>query len=1298
MHSKPLESTISNTLSSAADMHPFFQIHKQDIQSLTDGQARELVARLCQAELKENGLSPAFVTWGGDQRAKDGGVDVRVDVSPAHGCTGYLPKDSTAFQVKAESFGPAKIPAEMAPSGLLRSAITELGEQNGAYIIASTKDDLSDSSLKTRKQAIAKCLAEHGLSGKVDFDFYDCRKLADWVENFPALVVWLKHTLGQPIHGWQPYGPWAYYETDVENEYLLDSKIKVRVPNSEDGIDTSGAIDRLRGELLKRGTSARIVGLSGVGKTRFAQALFDERILTASGELNPQNVLYTDLSHNPTPQPIAMLEALKQAGSDSIVIVDNCGQGVHQQLTEIVKQAGCKLRLLTVEYDIRDDLPEGTSCYHLDGASDEIITKLIRRRYQQLSDVDISKIVEFSGGNARVAFALASTSESKGELAQLKDRELFDRLFLQKNSVNDELQRCAEVASLLYSFDSVDISANSELALLSGLAEVSVTTFFRNTSELQKRGLIQERGKWRAVLPHAISNRLALEAIQKYPTPLLLRQFVTNSTERIARSFSRRLGYLHESQAARDIAQDWLSPNGILGDVSNHTDFQRQMFGNIAPLNQRAALNAILQCTNDTSFLSVSNRNRAHYTRLLRSLAYESDLFEDAANGLLSFALEEPEDHRSDPTREKLKSLFFIYLSGTLSLPAQRAGFVRKLVSSPNEFKQRLGFELLKASLTTHHFSSHDSFEFGALKRGFGWYPESREEVQSWYELFIKIAIEIGCEKSPSGISARQLLGRGFRGLWSEARMHELLAQTTQKFALIDGWPDGWIGIRRTIQLDKSKFDAAALVTLTELEKTLMPGNLKAEIQAKVLVNGDFIADIEADESTETTGKKLRRAEDEIKRLGNLAAYDPSILSDLNPYFQDTQSNSKIFSFAFGIGEAATSCTAIFNQLKIHFLDMVSNRPNTVFIRGLVAGWGASKPKDVGNFLDDAVSDDVFGQVFPELQLCIPLDDKGYSRLLKSMALGKAPSRQYRYLSYGRATDALTVEQIDNLLSALAAKPDDGLHAAFDVLHMVIFGSDTKDHLYKTALRTFCMKFIGAVEWTSLDLHNENLMHEVKEVIEYGFTDANSNLVAASALLRLVENERNSELPLPSRLGELLLPFFKICPIAALDACYFQDMHGSYHSALRMLTVGLGRNQSYAVSAVPDSDLINWCNQSPTDRFLFAAQTCKLFDGLSPHDENVTGIASSAVYVLWNAPAKKRVIDIFLERFSPSFWSGSRAAILRARLGFLDQLKSTEDAALNALIAEAKSRFSLVLNSEQAREESEERSQTGSFE
>jgi hypothetical protein len=62
-------------------------------------------------------------------------------------------------------------------------------------------------------------------------DFYDSQKIADWVEEYPTVVNWLKTTLGQPFSGWQPYAPWAYDEKGLDSEYILDDKVKMYLPN-----------------------------------------------------------------------------------------------------------------------------------------------------------------------------------------------------------------------------------------------------------------------------------------------------------------------------------------------------------------------------------------------------------------------------------------------------------------------------------------------------------------------------------------------------------------------------------------------------------------------------------------------------------------------------------------------------------------------------------------------------------------------------------------------------------------------------------------------------------------------------------------------------------------------------------------------------------------------------------------------------------------------------------------------------------------------------------------------------------
>jgi hypothetical protein len=134
---------------------------------------------------------------------------------------------------------------------------------------------------------------------------------------------------------------------------------------------------------------------------------------------------------------------------------------------------------------------------------------------------------------------------------------------------------------------------------------------------------------------------------------------------------------------------------------------------------------------------------------------------------------------------------------------------------------------------------------------------------------------------------------------------------------------------------------------------------------------------------------------------------------------------------------------------------------------------------------------------------------------------------------------------------------------------------------------------------------------------------------------------------------------------------------------------------------VPEDALIEWCKVSTEDRWVFAAQTCKLFERPN-HGESsdlaVIGISSAAKTLLALAPDKKMVFDTLISRFSPNSWSGSRAAIMRQRFAHLDELNPTGDQELALLIEEMKVRVSKHIESEEQCEQQRERSETGSFE
>lgn len=1291
-------------------MHTLFHVDTASIKALNDEQARALIARLCRAEIRKRGGSESAVTWGGDQRAKDGGVDVRVEINPPLGISGYLPNDNTAFQVKAEVFPPSKIPGEMAPKEVLRQAIRDLSTTKGSYVIAATRDDTSESALDLRLNAMRDCLSANGLGSSPHVAFYDARKIADWVEQHPTIVAWVKQQLGKPLVGWRPYSGWAYQEANVDSEYLLDDRVKVFTPDAEKGINVSATIDRLRIDLSK-GASVRIVGLSGVGKTRLVQALFDPRVQANQAALSADDVLYTDLSDGPSPQPSAMLEALIEDGSQCVLVVDNCGADTHQKLTELLKASGNKIGLVTVEYDVRDDLPDSTRCYRLEGSSDDVVRQLLQRRYPVLSISDVDTITAFSDGNARVAFALAATVTTTGELARLRDSELFKRLFHQKNVENEDLLRCAEAASILYSFDGEDDSHGSELNKIAAIADVSLITLRRKVVDLQRRGLVQARGKWRAVLPHAIANRLAVQALESIPKSQIENIFVDTATDRVVRSFSRRLGYLHESAKAAELIRDWLSPSGRFGDLTTLNDIGHEIFHNIAPVCLEVALAAIGRAANIPSFLSDNNRKLAQYAHTLKAIAFEVENFDIAADILVGLALENPQGNRGQESIvEILKSLFFCVLSGTNASPNQRAEFVRKLLESGDTGREQLGLLALDAALEARRFTSVSRFDFGARTRSEGWAPESRSDVEAWFMPFIRMALDIGKQKSDLAESCRSILGRRLRGLWLGTNLRSEVCAAVKELASVASWPQGWFGVKSILRYDSSKCDVSVQNELSELENLLKPKAIPDMIRARLLDSNQFDLDLDddADQLAKTTGERIRRSNLALEELGEAAATIDGLLLELLPQLISTKSGASAFPFGIGVGKQIADPRWILDAAKEHIATATPGAVGVLFLRGLLNGWHHASPASVEEFLDSAVTDVIWVKWIMDLH-CIPMNQAAYARIHRSIKAGNTPAWQYSYLGMGRQTDSFSVAEIGELLSAIALLPDGGV-VFLDVLSMVVHCASDHDDVYRESLAATCLNLLGSAEWGKVLGDRTNSGYHLESILEFSLKLLASSKAALEVLNGLVTFARTKECSYSDRdaIKDAISSFLRHMPRRALDAIYAPGEEAYYRQMSPVIGRPYSDRKETALSVVPVDVLIDWCNASPPDRYVFAARSCKLFDtrslageehvNIDSVDDSELVISEAALAVLANAPDKKVVIEVYLKRFTPSGWSGSLAEILKKRIPLLDGLNLGNEDELKPVLAAARASLEQRIAAEELREDKEERGRTGSFE
>lgn len=1263
-----------------------FDVSPNDIAHLNDVDLRELVGRLCEAELASLNLTAAAVTWGGNQTAADGGIDVRVSLPLGSSVNGFVPRISTGFQVKKPDMPRAAILDEMRPHGVIRPVIQELAHEGGAYIIVSSNGSTADIALGNRRNALREALTGVDNAVQLHTDFYDRTRLATWVRQHPGLITWVKEKVGRTFVGWRPYGSWSSSAEGVEEEYLLDDKLRLHMGKHRDAptqpvID---AIDELRAELAQPAKIVRLVGLSGVGKTRFVQALFDARI--GSRSLPPSLAVYTNLSDNPDPQPTSLASDLIANCTRAILIVDNCPPDLHRRLSDLCTASGSTVSVLTVEYDVREDQPEGTQVVTLETSSAELIQKLIRRRFSHLSEVNARTIADLSGGNARIAIALAGTVDQSETLAELSDDELFQRLFRQRHNPNDALLLAAQACSLVYSFQGEAVAEDdAELQHLAVLADQAPRELYRHVNELLRRDLVQQRSVWRAVLPHAIANRLAARALQDTPYDLVVQQLVTCGTDRLARSFSRRLGFLHDHSSAVSIVKRWLAPGGLLGDTTKLNGLGRAMFENVASVSPSAALEAFERATNgDPDVAAMVFRE---HQSLLRSLAYDPPLFERSASLLALAAVQSTDEREVKEASERFSSLFTIFLSGTHATIEQRLVVIERLLRSAEPKLRLLGLAALEKTLKTMHFSSHYRFEFGARPRDYGYQPRTNDEFTKWFMAALALIERLAFTERILIPELSGLVAKNFPGLWSVEHVCGQLEGIVRRFATERFWREGWIACRKTIHFNRSQLTSNSLSRLSALEAELKPSSLSDRVRAIVLGKSYNYLDFENVNPGDDISDKFEKLEAIATELGSAVATDKVTFADLLPDL--LRGGGRAWAFGRGLARVAEDCIATWFKLVGGLGELPLEDRDAQVLRGYLAELWQNDRDLVQNLLDDALDQPSLIAFVPLLHSAVGLDKRGVDRMKQALNSGQVSVLMFRNLAYGRITDRLAGSDLSDLLLLIAEQPE-GFDVALEILHMRLL-SDRSAHIpHESELLEVGRNLLRSVRFHR---YGDRDIYHLTELVRICLADPKAAEVAAEVVDRLKRAVAAGETYSFDN-NELLKTLLTIQPSVVLDAIFDGDNEAQQEG------IDLFDNLSGSLQNPADQisleELVAWCNQDPEKRFVLAAAFVTL--GRRSEESGLQVWSEQAMALLANAPDPSSVLAVFVDRFRPSSWSGSRASLMEANVRMLDSLEGGVTGRLTMVIAEARIQLLREIEEERIRETTRDRVRDERFE
>lgn len=1266
-----------------------FEVTAEQIELLGDADLRTLVGYLSEEEVRTQGHSTASVTWGGHQNAVDGGIDVRVALPLGAAVSGYIPAPATGFQVKAEDMPRQQIIDEMAPGGRIRPSIAGLASKGGAYIIVSSCGSVADGALQARKDAMRAALDGVTSADALTVDFYDRRRIATWVNQHPGLIPWVREKVARPLIGWRQFGDWSSFPAPLDTPYLLDNAVRLLSPTIKDtdGLSAADGVNCLRRILQQPNGVIRLVGLSGVGKTRFVQALFDERL--GNDALAPREAIYTDISDEPDPVPLELASQLVRLRRRGILIVDNCGIELHRKLALKAKEAGSLLSLITIEYDITDDEPENTDVFTLEAASVELIEKMLEGRYPALATPSRRVIAEFSHGNARIAFALAETAKNGESLANLRDSELFRRLFDQNKGPSEPLLNAAKVCALLYSFDGETLDGDgSELARLATLAGTNANQLYTHVAELQRRQLVQKRSKWRALLPHAIAHRLANLALQDLPFQRI-EDVIVSGSERMLRSFSKRMGYLHDNAHTAALAANWFSPGGLLERIGTYNELGRTLFTNIAPIDPAATLTFIEQAASKHAwFFGPENGSRVEITRTIRSIAYEAALFDRCVALLKKFALQDQDRH--DSATNVLRSLFYLCLSGTHATGAQRATFIGSLLGSDDEADIKLGITLLETMLQCTHFTSSYSFEFGARKRDYGSYPRRRQDFLDWFGGAIQPAAAVAVSGKPAAPAVRKILASHFAELCSRIRLVDELIALAETIIRHSEWPEGWIGVGSAMRRCKDKIDQAQYERLEALAERMRPKNLADMVRCYALSKEWTALDV-ARLDVDDEAKMVEAQERVIELcvdLGKQLAKDRAALTELLP---EIFSSESFKTLALGRGLAADSATLdeCWRFLVEAFLSAPQEQRRANLLGGFIDGAMKRNTEEAEAFLDAALADLRLHPILLFLHAHAGITRRGFARLMSGLDRDTVPVSSYSYLWGGRVHEKIADDDLRQLLLKLAAK-EGGLHFAIEIIGMRITGKQTDKLPVSEIEKAAARDLLALVTFERQSAHDDYVLGEViKASLDHPACEplARSLCTAAGEAVR---SYRVSSWDLHSVIEALA----KVFPLTVLDVLVEEPNDGE--ETARQIFRDVRDTRPCPLQSVPDATLTGWANEKPETRYIDLAEVVRFSD--ANEDEQSVGWSSAAMTIIEAAPEPAKTLDVFFDRFMPMSWSGSRADILASRLTMIEALSQHAKPEIAQWAKSRTPEFAEAVERERAAEARHDRNRDETFE
>ena len=800
--------------------------------------------------------------------------------------------------------------------------------------------------------------------------------------------------------------------------------------------------------------SLRVLGLSGLGKTRMLFEAFrpingDEQSIIFSSR-----VLYLNCNDNPNFDYQAIFSKLNMENEERIVILDNCSVETHRQALRFAKQVNNKTSFISL-----DSNPEEITHNKINGVNYLVINKddqssvvdeILNRDFGVLGDEKIKTIKEFSQGIPFMAVLLGE-SVKKGEIfiGKLEDKILLECLLGTKGKEprNRNILKACSIFNYFGFSDEVAsqvefIANNKHITSIIGDDVVILNEFNEVCDHYLKRGIFERRGRFIGIRPFPLAMSLAQEWLETC-TPTRLFEVILsianlNEPDRsnLSEALCEQMKYLQYNDKAVEIVDRIIGPESPFDNAEVlNTELGSRLFRSFVEVNPVAVsqnLKRIFSLKTTDELLEIVE-GRRNLIWVLEKLCFDKRTFKDSIKILYSFAVAENENWANNATGQFLH-LFNIQLSGTEAKLNERWEIIEWGFNKEDEKYYSLAIKAMKVGLNYGNFSRMGGAEQQGSKQLHDNEP-TLQELKDYWTNILNCLVNVIKSGNQYSESAGETVANSIR-TFCHMQMGDLIMPFLKEIlsSKNNDWETGLKGLKFARKYEKHLLSEKFKIEINELIESLT----KTDFTTRYLTLSSSY-NLDNDESYSSDKEKLAIIDLADEFIATNVSWEET--------FPSFYRNQQIYAYYFGkrlfeLLKDSKNKIKYFIELSLKVISDVMPPERNVTVLG---GFIAESNHEVKNEFYTTIAQSTENCCFLFYFLSIDTSGKKYfDSLFQLIESSNCQLSNFYTFNHSKVLTQLSLEELHKFSERLFKYQDEGYAIVFDLLFDLGYGDENK--------------------------------------------------------------------------------------------------------------------------------------------------------------------------------------------------------------------------------------------------------------